>query len=213
MERQQIRRAGEEAFDEALTDPRMQLPVLLIEDDPARDDLPPGFPGALHHAHGYAPHPVTTPTFTTLTFRSIPEPWYRTNAAKLTLVGLGLVAAMASVVALLWPSYTPTPQDAGTTTAPAPSPSASPTRSQSAPSVPSPVGLPPAGLPPPPPPPAEPPPPASPPHYYPRYTEPSKQKPRVDVTRTPISVAPTVRQQPRADSSAPGDGPKRGWPW
>ena len=144
MERQQIRRAAEEAFEEALTDPRMQLPVLLTEDDPARDDLPPGFPGALHHTNGYAPHPVTSPTFTTLTFRSIPEPWYRTNAAKLTLVGLGLVTAVASIVALLWPSYPPSPQDAGTTTAPAPSPSASPTPSQSAPNVPSPV-RPPAG--------------------------------------------------------------------
>ena len=191
----------------------MQVPVLLTEDDPARDEPPTRIPRRtpshpwLRTASRHHPdlHDTDVPIATrALVSHQCGEAHARRPRPR---GGHGVGCA------LLWPSYTPTPQDAGTTTAPAPSPSASPTRPQSAPSVPSPVGLAPAGLPPPTPPPAEPPPPASPPHYYPRYTEPSKQKPRVDVTRTPISAAPTVRQQPRADSSAPGDGPKRGWPW
>lgn len=217
MERRQIRRAAEEALDETPTDPRLPIIELPdeIDEDPARDDLPPGFAGAPHHTNGYAPHPATAPAFTTLTFRAKPEPWYRSNAAKIALLVVGLVAAVTSVVVLLWPSST-APQDAGTTTAPAPSPSASatPTKPQQPsllpPLAPPPVGLPP---PPPPPPPAEPPPPAAPPRYYPRYTEPTTQRPpRIDVTRAPISVAPSIKQTPATATPGQNKG-GGGWGW
>ena len=220
VERRQIRRAAEEALDEAPTDPRLPIIELPdeIDDDPARNDLPPGFGGAPHHTNGYAPHPATAPAFTTLTFRARPEPWYRSNAAKIALLIAGLVAAVASLVVLLWPTSTPAPQDAGTTTAPAPSPSASVTPTQSGkpsllpPLAPPPVGLPP---PPPPPPPAEPPPPAAPqqPRYYPRYTEPTQEKPpQIDVTRAPISVAPKITQTPAHATPGQNKG-GGGWGW
>ena len=221
-ERRVIRRAAEAAIDEAPTDPRLPIVVLpeeVVEEDFTRDDLPPGFGGAPQYGNGYAPHPATMPAFTTLTFRATPEPWYRTNAAKLVLLGIGLTAAVTSLVVLFWPTSSPAPQDTGTTTAPAPSPSASPTPTQSASlQPPAPAELPPgAGLPPPPPPPPPEPPPAPPqqqqPQYYPRYNEPTEQKkPQVDVTRAPISVAPSIKQTPT--QATPGrnkDG--GGWGW
>lgn len=213
VERRTIRRAAEEALEEAPTDPRLPIIVLPEElDDPARDDLPPGFGGASTHTNGHAPHPATAPAFTTLTFRPTPTPWYRTNAAKLALLGTGVAVALASLVVLLWPSSSPAPQDAGTTTAPAPSPSAAPSLTPSATPSPPPVGLPPAQLPPPPPPPAAEP--ASPPVYYPQYYPPSEQKkPQTNVTRAPISVSPTIKPKPDRNSSTPGDAPEGGWGW
>jgi len=219
-ERRQIPRAAEEALEDAPTDPRLPMIVLpeeILDDDPRRDDLPPGFTSGHKYANGYAPHPATSPTFTTLTFRAMPEPWYRTNPAKIALLVVGLAATVTSVVMFLWPTSSPAPQDGAATTAPAPSPSASPTPTQSgSPSllpsaVPPLVGLP---LPPPPPPPPAEPPPAAPeqqPRYYPRYSEPSQQKPpQVDVTRAPISVAPSIKQAPA--TANPGRN-KGGWGW
>ncbi|WP_319450393.1 MULTISPECIES: hypothetical protein [unclassified Mycobacterium] len=177
-----------------------------------RADLPPGF-GSVARANGLTPHPATEPAFTNMTFRVAPEPWYRTNAAKLALVILGLGAAVASLVVLLWPSSTPerAPQDAGSTSAPAPSPSASPT--QSAP--------PSTELSPPPPAPPPPPsasasadqmaPPAAPPRYYPpQYDAPTQKKPQTDVTRAPMSVAPSVTgPQAPSGSAVPGQQRKQ----
>jgi hypothetical protein len=187
-------------------------------DDPGEqsDELPPGF-GSVPPSNGFAPHPATAPAFTTLTFRVRPDPWYRTNAAKLALVVLGLAAAVASLVVLLWPSSTPEPQpqDAGSS-APAPSPTASPTQSaptsaQLPPPPAPPIGPPPGGPPPPPAPSADQmAPPASPPAYYPpQYDEPTQKKPETDVTRAPISVAPTVKPSAPSGSATPGDAPKR----
>lgn len=182
-----------DALDDAPTDPH--LPVVVLPDDPGptpypppRDDLPPGF--GLEPEHR-GPHPATTPALTTLTFRVRPEPWYRSNAAKLTLVVLGLLVAVVSIVILLWPSSTDAPSDSGATT-PAPSPSASATPSTTTPSTPPRVELPP---PPPPPPTSES---TAPPVYYPPYYGPPQptRKPRIDVTRTPISVSPTVKPKP-----------------
>jgi hypothetical protein len=75
---------------------------------------------------------------------------------------------------------------------------------------------PPAPTPPPPPPP----PPAAEPtysapqrQYSPRYSESTPaQKPRVDVTRAPMSVAPVPRPVPGSDSNTPGDAPDRDHP-
>jgi hypothetical protein len=210
VERRQIRRAAEEA----LTDPRLRLPLVPTEfDDPGQqsDELPPGF-GGVTRPNAFAPHPAAAPAFTALTFRARPDPWYRTNAAKLALVVLGLGAAVASLVVLLWPSSTsePQPQDAGSTSAPAATPTASPSASPSAelPPVPPPVGLPP-GVPPPTA--DQMAPPAAPPRYYPpQYDEPTQQKPQIDVTRAPISVAPSVRGPTAPSGSAvPGEERKR----
>lgn len=208
------------ADDEALTDPRLRLPVPPIDADDVRqqsDDLPPGF-GGVNRSNGFTPHPATEPAFTTMTFRVAPDPWYRTNAAKLVIVVLGLTVAAASLVVLLWPNSTsgPPTEDTGVST-PAPSPSAAPTETapSSAPPLPPdlapPVGLPPGAPPPPPPDSADQmAPPSAPARYYPpQYDEPTQKKPEIDVTRAPISVAPTVTQQPPSNSATPGDGPRR----
>jgi hypothetical protein len=216
VERRHIRRAAEEA----LTDPRLRLPVPPADlDETQSGDLPPGF-GGVARSNGFAPHPTTEPAFTNLTFRVAPEQWYRTNAAKLVLVVLGLGAAVTSLVVLLWPGSTPEPQpqDGGSTSAPAPSPSASPT--QSAPPIaelPPPAPAPPVGLPPDGPPPPAPPsadqmaPPAAPPRYYPpQYDQPTQEKPEIDVTRAPISVAPSITgPQAPSGSAVPGEARKR----
>ena len=45
--------------------------------------------------------------------------------------------------------------------------------------------------------------------YSPRYSEPNQaQKPRVDVTRAPMSVAPVPKPVPGSDSNTPGDAPE-----
>jgi hypothetical protein len=70
------------------------------------------------------------------------------------------------------------------------------------------------------PPPLPPPPLAAPPtysapqrQYSPRYSESTPaQKPRVDVTRAPISVAPVPRPVPGSDSNTPGDAHDRDHP-
>lgn len=218
-ERRQIRRAAEEA----LTDngPR---PMSSFEyNDPRRDDLPPGFygrptrpapvaepePTRPTYVNGYASQQVPRLTSTQLEFRMRATPWYRKRAVLLTLVALGLVAAAVSLVVLLWPASTPAPQETGTTTAPAPSPSPSTSASLAPPAPPS-VVLPP---PPPPPPPETTPSAAPPPVYYPRYDPPSTKPPEINVTRTPISVSPTVKPSKDRNSSTPGDSPGGGWGW
>jgi hypothetical protein len=191
----------------------------VVERRQQSGDLPPGF-GSVARANGLTPHPATEPAFTNMTFRVAPEPWYRTNAAKLALVVLGLGVAVTSLVVLLWPSSTPElqPQDAGSPSAPAPSPSASPTPSappstELPPPTPAPpVGQPSDGTPPPAPGSADQmTPPAAPPTYYPpQDDEPTQQKPEIDVTRAPISVAPSITgPQAPSGSAIPGEGRKR----
>jgi hypothetical protein len=206
VERRQIRRAAEDA----LADPLLRLPLEPPNSfDERSDDLPPGF-GGVTRSNGFgAPQP-----FTSLTFRVPPAPWYRTNGAKFALVVLGLGTAVAALVVLLWPSSTPEPQprDAGSTSVPAPSPSASPTQP-----------APPSAQPPPVSPPPLPPapsadqmaPPASPPAYHPpQYDAPTQKKPELDVTRAPMSVAPTIKGPAGPSGSAiPGDGPPKHHGW
>lgn len=185
--------------EEAVADPRARQPV--ERDGPARpnrqsDELPPGFStGPRSYTAGL--QPLTTSAATSMTFRVRPDPWYRTNAAKLALVMLGLATAVAALVMLLWPSATPQPQPLDATSSSAPTPSATPTQSATASPELAPAPAPPGDLPPGDLPPSPPPPDASaeqmaPPAYYPRYDQPTK-KPAIDVTRAPISVAPPIR--------------------
>lgn len=132
------------------------------------------------------------------------QPWYRTKPAAAVL----LVAVIAAVLGGGWLVFRSTSATAEQSTeAPASAPPA-PTKAQ-----PTAVNAPrPSPAPPPPPPP--PPPSAEPTYsapqrqYSPRYSEPTPaEKPRVDVTRAPMSVAPVPRPVPGSDSSIPGNAP------
>lgn len=144
----------------------------------------------------------------TLTFRSPPAPWYRTKQARITLVAVAAAAVVVPIVLLAWPD--------SSSTGPAPSTSVAPQPSPTQPALssvpPTPINLPPP-LPPPPPPPPAPPPEdtgSAPTYNEPYWTRPAPeptQKPNVDVTRAPISVAPVPRRPPKVDtgdSNAPG---------
>ena len=130
-------------------------------------------------------------------------PWYRTKPAAAVLVAAIISAVLCGGwLALRSPSTTAEQStDAPTTTAP-PAPSNAARTAVSAP-VP-----PPAPPPPPPPPSAEPTYSAPQRQYSPRYSEPtSASKPRVDVTRAPMSVAPVPKPVPGSDSAIPGNSP------
>lgn len=222
-ERRTIRRVAEEA----MADPRLGLPAKFAQQS---DELPPGFAGRpVRDTYAeadvdsgpvatYAPHPMSRPTSTQLQFRLRATPWYRSKGAKLALVVVGMIAAIVSIVLLLWPDSSSAPQDSGPTTAPAPSPSAPATTAPSAslaPPAPPSVLLPP---PPPPPPPAESsaPPPAAPPRYnqQPRYNPPApSNKPEIGVTRAPMSVSPTVKPSPGYQKPGPGEASRGGGFW
>jgi hypothetical protein len=135
-------------------------------------------------------------------------PWYRTKPAAAVLVA----AIIAAVVCGGWlvlrsPSTTAEqPTEAAPTSAP-PAPS---TAAPTAMSAPAPPPAPPPPLPPPPPPPpAEPAYSAPQRQYSPRYSDPTPaQKPRVDVTRAPMSVAPgPTKPIQGSDSAVPGNAP------
>ncbi len=136
--------------------------------------------------------------------------WYRTKSGAAVLAA-ALVVAVVLGGWLVVRSPSTTAEESPTT----PPPSASPAPRPAAPTAAS-AAEPKAKPPPPPPlpPPPPPPPPAgstySPPQrqYQPRYSEPTPaQKPRVDVTRAPMSVAPVPKPVPGSDSNTPGDAP------
>ena len=135
------------------------------------------------------------------------QPWYRTKPAAVVLVA----AVIAAVVCGGWlafrsPDSTAEQSTEAPTSAPPESSTAAPTAA-SAPN-PAPAPPPPPPAPPPPPPPAEPTYSAPQRQYSPRYTEPTPaQKPRVDVTRAPMSVAPVPKPVPGSDSAIPGNAP------
>jgi hypothetical protein len=140
----------------------------------------------------------------------VPRPWYRTKPAAAAVVAAVITAVVFGGWLFLWSPSTAAEQsstEAPTSTPPTPS-KAQPT-AVSAPQL-SPV------LPAPPPSPPPPPPPAARTYspaqrqYSPRYSEPTEaQKPRVDVTRAPMSVAPVPKPVPGSDSNTPGDTPNR----
>ena len=135
------------------------------------------------------------------------QPWYRTKPAAGVLVAAGVVALASGGWLLLRSPAAAVEQsstEAPTSAAPVPS-KASPTAVSAAKPPPAPL-----------PPPAPPPPPAertySPPQrqYSPRYSDPTPaQKPRIDVTRAPMSVAPVPKPVPNSGSNTPGDAPDR----
>ncbi len=138
------------------------------------------------------------------------RPWYRMKPVAATLVAAVVVAVLCGGwLVLRSPSTT-----AGQSTNEAPSTGAPPAPTKAQPTA--------VSAPQPPPPPAPPPPPPLPPPPQtdePVYSAPQRQyseprrsapppaeKPRTDVTRAPISVAPDPKPVPGSDSSTPGDG-------
>ena len=132
--------------------------------------------------------------------------WYRTKPAAVVVAVAVIAAVMCGGWFVLRSPGTAAEQsstEAPTSAPPAPS-KAAPT----AVSAPNPRPKPAPPPPPPPPPPAEPTYSAPQRQYQPRYSEPTQaEKPRVDVTRAPMSVAPVPKPVPGSDSNTPGDAP------
>ncbi|MDX1883802.1 hypothetical protein [Mycolicibacterium sp. 120270] len=134
--------------------------------------------------------------------------WYRKKPAAAAIAA----AVIAAVVCGGWlvfrsPSTTAEESQTNPPTGASPTPSNTPPTPASAAK---PKPKPPAPPPPPPPPPPSAGPTYSAPQrqYQPWYSEPTTaQKPRVDVTRAPMSVAPVPKPVPGSDSSTPGDAP------
>lgn len=136
-------------------------------------------------------------------------PWYRTKPqAAAALAAVVVVAVLCGGwLVLRSPSTTAEQSTVDAPTSVPPAPTTAPPTAVSAP-------IPPPAPPPPPPPP--PPPQADAPVYsgpQRQYSEPRRssppsqeQKPRTDVTRAPISVAPVPRPVQGSNSGAPGDG-------
>ena len=142
-------------------------------------------------------------------------PWYRTRPAAIALIAAAAAAASQSSS---WRSAAP-PQTSRTRPASRLAAPAWPASSQ-LPARP----LHPSAVAPPPPPPAPPPPPSaeqiSPPSggggYRPRprtATPQETDKPRIDVTRAPMSVAPEPRTPPKTAAPGGNSGNGGGWPW
>jgi hypothetical protein len=219
VQRRQIRRATELALltplldrriddddDEPVTGPIFVGGVENEPDEVAADDrfeTPPGF------------QPVGAPIADTLTNRSIPRPWYRTKQTKIALIAGAVIAMTVSVVLVALRGSGTAPGEsttAVTSATPAPS-SARLSPSSVAPTQPVVPPAPPPVPPPPPPPPAEQAPVVTGSNPWPRSQAPSPtEKPRIDVTRTPMSVAPpSIKPVPGTNSATPGDAPRRGW--
>lgn len=120
-------------------------------------------------------------------FRQPPPPWYRTKDARtlLLVVAVAVIALIVSLVVLA------TRRDSGADEAPVeptPTTTTTTTTTPSTSSTPAP--------PPPPPPPAEPPPAAAPPVYHPPAAPRAPTRPpEINVTRMPLSVAPSPRHR------------------
>ncbi|ULE32266.1 hypothetical protein [Mycobacterium sp. IDR2000157661] len=177
-------------------------------------------PRPTSYAHPFIERPAGIAIVGTLTFKPARNPWYRTKAALTALLLLAAAALLLAIVPMVLRSDSAGP-DGSTDGAPAPSSSAAPS---SAP--PSPPGVQPtltsvpAVAPPPPPPPPAPPPPASvqdsapgyTPYYPPRNSSPSQSnKPEIDVTRAPISVAPDRRGPIENPATRNRNGNNSGW--
>jgi hypothetical protein len=121
-------------------------------------------------------------------FKPPPTPWYQTRQAVLgiALVALAVVVLVVAVVLLTvrGPSDEEAPSPATSTSPTTDAPTTATATSELPPPPPPP--LPP---PPPPPPPAE----SAPAYYPPRYQNRPTKKPQINVTRSPLSVAPQPR--------------------
>ena len=173
----------------------------------ARDDLPPkaSSPAPPLRARPLVEAAYVQPAldFARADYRD--EAWYRTKPAAAVLVAAVIAAVLCGGWLVFRSPNTNAEQsnEAPTSAPPAPS-KAAPT----AVSAPKPPPAPPPPPPPPPPPSAEPTYSAPQRQYSPRYSEPTTaEKPRVDVTRAPMSVAPVPKPVPGSDSSIPGNAP------
>jgi hypothetical protein len=134
------------------------------------------------------------------------QPWHRTKPAAVVLAAAVIAAVLGGGWLVFRSPGTVAEQSSNevSTSAPAAPSKAAPT----AVSAPKPTPAAPQPPPPPPPPPPEPTYSAPQRQYQPRYSEPSPaQKPRVDVTRAPMSVAPEPKPVPGSNSGTPGDAP------
>jgi hypothetical protein len=175
-----------------------------------------------HEAEGAAPTPpplgTRAPDETAMVHPAVgmalpvwrPRPWYLTKPAA----AAAAAAVIAAFVAGGWLMFRSPSTSAEQSTIEAPT-SAPPAPTKPAPTAVSaskPAPPPPAPPHPPPPPPPEPTK-SVPQRQYsePRYSPPSPtSKPRVDVTRAPMSVAPVPKPVPGSNSSTPGDAPDKG---
>jgi hypothetical protein len=124
----------------------------------------------------------------TWTFRPPPTPWFRTRQALIAIAAVigAVIALVVSIVLLVirGPSDTEAPQPTDTSTAPT---------TATAPETTSALPPPPPAAPPPPPPPPS----AAPPVYNQPRSQPTPKKgPEINVTRSPMSVAPQQRPGP-----------------
>jgi hypothetical protein len=218
VQRRHIRRATEQALliplrerhveaeaDEPITGPIFAGGTWWDEQDEfAGDDrpqVPPGLQAVGLQAVGDS-----------LTFRSIPRPWYRTKQTMIAVIAALAVAMVVWVVlvALRSPAA-PSEQPRTTVTSPTPAPTSVQLSPSSIPPVVPPVVPPPP--PPPPPPSAEQAPVLTGSNPAPRSAASPTEKPQIGVTRTPISVAPLITPTPTpgTNSATPGDTPRRGW--
>ena len=167
-----------------------------------RDEVPPPAPVQPPRPKpdlGYSPAALD---FMVSTHRG--QTWYRTKPAAAAIVALAVIALVSGGWLLVRsPAMAVEESITEASTSAAPTPSTAPPTAVSA-------AKPPSA-------PASPPPPPdqrtySPPQrqYSPRYSEPTTaRKPRVDVTRAPMSVAPVPKPVPGSDSNTPGDAPDR----
>ena len=139
-------------------------------------------------------------------------PWYRTRPAAIALIAAA--AAGLTIVVLAVGSHAADEQDP---------PGITPSRPSVASVEPAPSATaPPSAVAPPPPPPPPPPsaeqisPPSGGGGYRPRprtATPQETDKPRIDVTRAPMSVAPEPRTPPKTAAPGGNSGNGGGWPW
>ena len=183
-------------------------PIPVVETDydlqDVPDDEPSGYPEdqsgpseEVGRAFSYAgPFIDRRPgSYSTLTFKPAPQPWYRTRRGLVVLLAVVAVAVVLSIIPLLLRS--PAPDSEESTNAPPTSAGPAPTSAQqTSNSVAPTLTSQPAPPPPPPPPPPSPPAQDDAPAYTREYPAPrggsssEPTKPDIDVTRAPISVAP-----------------------
>jgi hypothetical protein len=191
-----------------------------LQDEP--DDEPsgypeeqPGPPEEVGRAFSYArPFIDRRPgSYSALTFKPAPQPWYRTRRGLVVLIAVVAVAVVLSIIPLLLRSPAPDTEESTdappTSAGPAPS-SAQQTSNSVAPTLTSQPAPPPPPPPPPPPSPAQ----DDAPVYTRQYPAPRNSEPAmpdIDVTRAPISVAPEPRTPPPNDADVGKHGRGRYW--
>ena len=201
------------AGHEPITEP---IPVVDVDDrsegqpEPASSDEPEEPERQFSYARAFVDRQPGSPT-STLTFKPARRPWYRTKHGMTALIAAVAVALLLAILPLVLRGPGAAPEES-TGPAPTGAPSSEPTPSSALPaSSDAAPTLTSAPAPPPPPPPPPPAPAQDSAPVYPReYPAPrTADKPEVDVTRAPISVAPKVRTPP-TNSADIGNGVENG---